>query len=343
MKAVVLHRAHDLRIEERDAGTPGPGEVLIAIRRGGICGSDLHYYGHGGIGAIRVREPIVLGHEVAGEIAALGPGVADLSIGDVVAVNPSLACGLCVYCQRGAQQHCLDMRFFGSAMRMPHVQGAFQQEIIVGADRCHRIDAAAGVAAAAFCEPFAVALHGIARAGPLIGRKVLVTGCGPIGALAIVAARVHGAQEIFATDVTDFTLQKALEMGADRVANVGCGLDGLADMRRDKGQFDVMIEASGNASAFRTGLECLRPGGILVQLGLGGDVAMPQNLIVSKEIEVRGSFRFHAEFALAADLINRGRVDLMPLLTEVIGFEDAERAMENALDRNRAMKVQLAF
>ena len=130
MKAIVIHKALDLRIEERSVAAPGPGQVAIAIRRGGICGSDLHYYRHGGFGTIRLQEPMVLGHEVAGEVTALGFGVTTVEIGDVVAISPSRPCGRCEYCQKGLQNHCLDMLFYGSAMRMPHVQGAFQQSLV---------------------------------------------------------------------------------------------------------------------------------------------------------------------------------------------------------------------
>jgi L-idonate 5-dehydrogenase len=343
MKAVVIHKAYDLRIEEWAMGQPGPGEVAIAIRRGGICGSDLHYYRHGGFGVIRLQEPMVLGHEVAGEIIAVGENVRGLSIGDAVAVNPSRPCGICAYCQKGQQNHCLDMMFYGSAMRMPHVQGAFRQSLVAKATQCHRIAPGISLEVAAFAEPFAVTLHAIVRAGSLANKRILVTGCGPIGALAIVAARVHGAQDIMATDVSDYTLGLARKMGADGTINVSSGNEKLAEFKANKGHFDVMIEASGNETALRNGLECLKPRGILVQLGLGGDVSMPQNMIVAKEIEIRGSFRFHEEFALAVDLINRSRVDLGELLTDVLPMTEAVKAFDLASDRSRAMKVQIAF
>ncbi len=172
---------------------------------------------------------------------------------------------------------------------------------------------------------------------------MLVTGCGPIGVLAIAAANFHGAQEIVATDVTDFTLATAELMGAARTVNVARQPDDMTAFKANKGSFDVMIEASGNESALRTGLECLKPRGTLLQLGLGSDISIPQNLIVSKEIEIRGSFRFHEEFALAVDLINTRRVNFKPLLTDVIPLDEAVRAFELALDRSRAMKVQIAF
>lgn len=343
MKAVVIHKEKDLRIEEREAGDPGPGQVLVAVKRGGICGSDLHYYRHGGFGVVRLMEPMVLGHEVAGEIVSCGAGVAAVKPGDRVAINPSRPCGHCIYCRKGQQNQCLDMLFYGSAMRMPHVQGAFRQALVAEASQCHRVADGISLEEAAFAEPFAVTLHAIVRAGAMTGKRLLVTGCGPIGALAIVAARVHGAQEIVATDLSDFTLGLAAKVGADRIVAVASGSDAMAGFKSNKGYFDVVIEASGNEAALRTGLECLKPRGIFIQLGLGGDMLVPQNIIVAKEIEVRGSFRFHEEFALAVDLINRRRVDLTPLLTDVLPVDEAVKAFELALDRSRAMKVQLAF
>ena len=343
MKAIVIHKAYDLRIEEREVNAPGPGEVLVAIRRGGICGSDLHYYRHSGFGVIRLQQPMILGHEVAGEITAIGQSVRGLKIGDLVAVSPSRPCGTCHYCQKGQQNHCLDMLFYGSAMRMPHVQGAFQQSLVALDSQCHVVAAGISPEEAAFAEPFAVTLHAVVRAGSLANKRVLVTGCGPIGALAIVAARLHGAREIVATDVSDYTLGLAVKIGADHGINVADGPQAMAGYKFNKGYFDVMIEASGNEAALRNGLECLQPRGILIQLGLGGDVSLPQNLVVAKEIEIRGSFRFHEEFALAVDLINRRRVDLSPLLTGVLPLEDAVKAFDLASDRSRAMKVQIAF
>ena len=343
MKAIVIHGPQDLRIEECTITSPSAGEVAIAIRRGGICGSDLHYFRHGGFGTIRLKEPMVLGHEVAGEVTAVGEGVSNVMAGDLVAVNPSIPCGHCLYCQKGQQNQCLDMLFYGSAMRMPHVQGAFRQSLVALASQCHKIVTGISLEEAAFAEPFAVTLHAITRAGTLANKRVLVTGCGPIGALAVVAARVHGAREIVATDVSEFTLGLARKVGADAAINVAANPEGLAPFKADKGYFDIVVEASGNEAALRGGLEILKPRGILLQLGLGGDVSIPQNLIVAKEIEIRGSFRFHEEFALAVDLINRKRVDLKPLLTAVMPLAEAEAAFRLAGDRARAMKVQIAF
>ena len=343
MKAVVIHQAMDLRVEDRVAQKPEQGQIEVAIKRGGICGSDLHYYKHGGFGTIRLKEPMVLGHEVAGEVTKLGAGVTNVEVGDTIAVSPSRPCGECMYCQKGQQNQCLDMLFYGSAMRFPHIKGAFQQSLVAEASQAHIIAKNVSIEEAAFAEPFAVTLHAIVRAGSLANQRVLVTGCGPIGALAIIAARVHGAQEIVATDVSDFTLGLAKKIGADHTINVATNADAITSFKANKGYFDIMIEASGNEAALHMGLEVLKPRSTLIQLGLGGNIALPQNMIVSKEIEIKGSFRFHEEFALAVNLINNKRVDLKPLLTEVMPLAKAKEAFDLASDRSRAMKVQIAF
>jgi L-idonate 5-dehydrogenase len=317
--------------------------VGIALEAGGICGSDLHYFNHGGFGTVRLKEPMVLGHEVAGRITALGTGVSTLAIGDRVAISPSRPCNACHYCLRGQQNQCLNMRFYGSAMPFPHIQGAFRQQLVAESWQCHKVDDGISINEAAMAEPFAVALHAVNRAGGLLGKRVLVTGCGPIGALAIIAARAHGAREIVATDVVDGVLALAGRIGADRTINVAEHPEQLSHYAANKGYFDVMFEASGNERAVRSGLEVLAPHGVLMQLGLGGDMSIPQNMIVAKEIEIRGSFRFHEEFGLAVDLINQRRVDLKPLLTGVYDLADAVAAFEIAGDRSKSMKVQIAF
>ena len=343
MKSIVIHAAKDLRVEETEPEALGPGQVEVRIEAGGICGSDLHYFNHGGFGAIRLQEPMILGHEIAGTISALGAETTGFAIGERVAVSPSKPCSKCEYCLRGWQNQCLDMRFYGSAMRMPHVQGAFRQRLVAEAFQCHRIADGVSINEAAFAEPFAVTLHAVNRAGSLLGKRVLVTGCGPIGALCVLAARAHGAREIIATDVMDGVLRMAARVGADRTINVAEHPGHLSDYAANKGSVDVMFEASGNERALRAGLDLLRPRGILMQLGLGGDISIPQNVIVAKEIEIRGSFRFHEEFALAVDLINRRRVDVTPLLTDVFDMADAVKAFETANDRSQSMKVQLSF
>ena len=340
MKVIVIHAAKDLRIEEREIEDLGAGQVRVRLAAGGVCGSDLHYYNHGGFGAVRLKEPMILGHEVSGHVEALGEGVTGLALGDLVAVSPSRPCGACRFCLAGEPNQCLNMRFYGSAMPFPHIQGAFREVLIADAGQCVK---AVGLTAgeAAMAEPLAVALHAVAQAGSVFGRRVLVTGCGPIGCLCILAARRAGAAEIVATDLSDFTLGLAKVVGADRVIKVGP--EALTEYHAEKGQFDVLLECSGAVAALAAAIPALRPRGVIVQLGISGDMSLPMQVITAKEIALRGSFRFHAEFGFGVGLMQRGLVDVKPLITHNVPLDEAERAFALANDRSQAMKAQIVF
>lgn len=342
MRAVVIHSAGDLRVDTiTSPGAPGRREVEVRVKTGGICGSDLHYYLHGGFGTVRIKEPMVLGHEIAGVVSAIGPEVSNVGIGARVAVNPSQACGGCHYCRSGPRQQCVDMRFLGSAMRFPHVQGGFRESIVVNASQVVPIPDGMGFGEAAMAEPLAVCLHAAAQAGSLLGKRVLITGCGPIGALCVTVARLGGAAEIIATDVADQPLEVARLLGANRTVNVARDEERLDTYRPGKGSMDVVFEASGSQAALVSALDLVRPGGVVVQLGLGGDMTLPINAIVAKELQLRGTFRFDAEFDLAVRLMAERLIDVKPLITATLPLEAAVEAFELAKDRSRAMKVHL--
>ena len=346
MRALVIHAARDLRLEDRPEDAPdtdpGPGQLRLRLATGGVCGSDLHYYNHGGFGAVRLRQPMILGHEVSAWVESLGPGVAGFAPGQLVAVSPSRPCGTCRYCREGLPNQCLHMRFYGSAMPFPHIQGAFREVLVAEASQC--VDASGLTPGeAAMAEPLAVALHATTRAGGLLGKRVLVTGCGPIGVLCILAARRAGAAEIVATDLADFTLGLARAAGADRVINAAATPDALADYGADKGHFDVLYECTGAAAALAGGIAALRPRGVILQLGLGGDMTLPMMAITAKELELRGSFRFHPEFALGVELMQKRLIDVRPLITHTVALTEAETAFRLASDRARAMKAQIVF
>jgi L-idonate 5-dehydrogenase len=342
MRTIVIHAAKDLRIEERDMQSPGPGQVGIAVAIGGICGSDLHYFNHGGFGAIRLKEPMILGHEVAGHVTALGAGVEGLRVGQLVGISPSRPCLACKYCKEAMFNQCLNMRFYGSAMPFPHIQGAFREQLVAEATQCVPAD---GLSAgeAAMAEPLAVSLHATRRAGDLLGKSVLVTGCGPIGVLAILAARRAGADRIAATDLSDYTLRMAKEVGADVALNMSASPDALEKYKSDKGTFDVLYECSGAQVALTNAIAAMRPGATILQLGLGGDMTLPMMQITAKELVLKGSFRFHHEYATAISLMQKGLINVKPLISETVGLHNAVKAFELANDRSRAMKVQIAF
>lgn len=341
-RAAVIHAPHDLRIEAQPVPPMGAQEVRVRVRAGGICGSDLHYFHDGGFGTVRIRAPMVLGHEVAGVVEAVGQAVRHVRPGDKVAVNPSLPCGHCRFCLAGMANHCLDMRFYGSAMRFPHVHGAFREVLVCHASQAVKADMPAD--RAAFAEPLAVALHAARQAGPLLGARVLVTGAGPIGALCVLAARHAGAREVVATDLADAPLAVVRRLGADAALNLRAQPDALAPYADAKGAFDAVFECSGSGAALAGAVPVARPGAVIVQVGIGGaETPVPLNAVVAKEITVRGSFRFDEEFQLAVDALARGAIDVAPLLTATLPLAQANEAFALASDRSRAMKVQLAF
>ena len=338
-----IHAPHDLRIETGEVGAPGPGEVLVRIGAGGICGSDLHYYHHGGFGTVRLKQPMILGHEVAGTVEVPGAGVTGLAPGDRVALNPSKPCGGCTACLADPPQPCGNVDFYGSAMKMPHVDGGFRELLIADARQCVPVPDAT-LAEAACAEPLAVCLHAAAQAGPLAGASVLVTGAGPIGVLCAAVAAQQGAAEIVVTDLEEAALAMARRMGATATVNAASDPEGIAALAGGKGRFDVSFECSGAAPAVRSALAATRPRGTLVQVGLAdGDVPVPLGSIAVKELTLRGTFRFGAEFAEAAALINTRAIDLRPIITGSYPLAEAQAAFHEAGDRSRATKVQLVF
>lgn len=342
-QALVIHAARDLRIEDTPPEVLGEHQLRVHLRAGGICGSDLHYFQHGGFGTVRVKQPMVLGHEVSGVVAEVGSAVHAISPGTRIAISPSRPCGHCAYCQKGQHNHCLNMRFYGSAMPWPHIQGAFSEQLVIEAYQAHPVRADLSLSLAALAEPLSVGLHAITRAGSVLGRQVLVTGCGPIGSLLIGALRRAGARHIVAADLSPRALQCARDMGADQTINLRDEPEALAPFAADKGRFDVVFEASGAAPALLAALPVLRPGGVLVAVGNGGDVSLPLSTLVAKEIELRGTFRFHAEFATAVRFLNDGLIDGRPVITAIRPLPEALAAFALAADKQQSIKVQIAF
>ena len=343
MKALKIHGAMDLRIEDFHLEELTPNQVEISVAMGGICGTDLHYYKHGGFGQIKLREPMVLGHEVSGHISKLGSKVTNLAIGQLVSVSPSRPCNNCEFCLKGSQNHCLNMQFYGSAMPFPHIQGAFRETLIAEDYQCIPAD---GLSAgeAAMAEPLAVCLHAINQAGNIFGKKILITGSGPIGTLCVLSARRAGAEKIVVTDISDNALDFSNSVGADMIINTLTNYDQLEQFQVGKGAFDFAIECSGSASGINDAIKSLKPKGTLIQLGLGGDILMPLVAVTTKELNIKGSFRFHSEFQLAVKMMQKKLIDVNPLITHKIPFKDAEKGFHIAMDeKENSMKVHLAF
>jgi L-idonate 5-dehydrogenase len=341
MIACVIHGANDLQIENRPEPKPIAGEVVVRFGAGGICGSDLHYFHEGRAGNFELREPMVLGHELAGAVVEIGEGVIKVRPGQRVAVNPSRPCLHCRQCLSGRSNLCRNIRFYGSAARFPHVQGGFADLFIASEDQCVPIPDSLSYAAAACAEPLAVTLHAVSRAGSLLGRRVLITGAGPIGILTVAAVRLAGAAEIVITDLFDEPLTVAKRMGATRVVNVKTGAEELETYMQDGGYFDAAIEVSGNIRGLVNCIDAAKLGGRIVQVGIlpAGNAEVPINKLLAKELELAGTFRFHEEFQWAVQALTSGRINVDSILSAQFNFRDAVKAFALASDRRKAVKV----
>lgn len=317
MRVAVLRGAGDVALEERPAPRPGPGEVVVDVAAVGVCGSDVHYYEHGRIGRFVVERPLVLGHEPSGTVSAVGPGVDPARVGQRVSVEPGVPDRSCPQCLAGRYNLCPDMRFFAT----PPVDGAFAEQVVVHGAFAHPVPDAVGDDAAALLEPLSVGLWACrkGRVGP--GSRVLVTGAGPIGLVAVQAARAFGAAEVMVSDVNPARLRLAAALGA--TVAVDPGEIPLADLAPD-----VLLECSGVPSVVGDGIRALGRAGRAVLFGMGGDeVPLPLSVVQERELVVTGTFRYANTWPTAIALVASGRIDLDALVTGHYGLADAEASL----------------
>jgi L-idonate 5-dehydrogenase len=345
MRVCVIYGPEDLRLEDHAEPELTPGGVKVRIRAGGICGSDLHYYFEGRNGDFVIRQPLIPGHEFAGEVAEVGAQVTIVRPGQRVAVHPGRNCGHCFACREGRGNLCRNVFFMGSASKFPHMQGGFAEYVVVDESQIYPVSSDLAFTTAAFAEPLAVSLHAVERAGPVLGRSVLITGAGPIGLLVLLAAKRAGAETITITDILDEPLGLARSIGADATVNVASTPSGLADSTKGMPGFEVAFEVSGNPAGLGTCLDAVRPGATVVQVGTlpPGKFPVAGNLVMAKEIDLRGAMRFDREFGHAVSCLDRGLIDVSPLLTACVPMDEASGAFALDKQRDKHSKVQIAF
>jgi L-iditol 2-dehydrogenase len=333
-RAAVLYAPGDLRVEDRAIPEPGRREVLVEIAAVGVCGSDVHYYEHGRIGSFVVREPMVLGHESSGRVVALGPGASRHAVGDRVALEPGVPCGHCRECRAGRYNLCRDVRFFAT----PPIDGAFANYVTIHEDFAFALPESVSDEAGALMEPLSVAVWACQKAGVTAGDRVLVTGAGPIGLLAVQTARAFGATQITVTDVNPHRLGVAERTGATSTINVAD-----APLEDSGLEADALIECSGHPGSLKAGIAALRPAGRAVLVGMGPDEdgVVPLALIQSRELWLTGTFRYANTYPTAIALAASGRVDLEAIITAQYGLEDAEAALRAGREDPAAVKVMV--
>ena len=341
--AATLFAPEDLRLIESDLGPLAPGMVRIRLGAGGICGSDLHYFRHARTGDFIVNSPLILGHEVAGDVVEINGSAPGIAVGDRVAVNPSRWCERCRYCLEGRPNLCENIYFMGSASKTPHMQGGFASFFDAIPAQCAKVPDTTPYAAAALSEPLAVCLHAVARAGDIRDTSVIIFGAGPIGLLTMLAARQKGCRSITVVDIASAPLATALKLGADQALNVSGGDEELK-AESEARRFDVGFEVTGSPAGLASAIASVRRGGVLVQIGNlpGGQISVAANAIMAKELDLRGTFRFGREFDEAVKLITSGEIDVLGLVTAELPLSSAEAAFKLALDRSQSIKVVLS-
>jgi L-iditol 2-dehydrogenase len=317
VKAAVLHAAGEIRIEERERPQPGPREVLVEITAVGVCGSDVHYYEHGRIGPFVVEAPLVLGHESAGRVVELGEGASKHAVGDRVTLEPGVPCGRCRECRAGRYNLCPDVVFFAT----PPIDGAFAEFVTIHEDFAFALPDSLSDEEGALMEPLSVGVWACQKAGVSAGDRVLVTGAGPIGQLAMQCALAFGATDVIVSDVNERRLALAERTGATRVVRAGEPLEDL--------DADALIECSGHPAALAAGIAAVRPAGTAVVVGMGPeeDATVPLSLIQNREIWLTGTFRYANTYPTAIALVASGRVDPEAIITGRYGLGDAEAAL----------------
>lgn len=321
MKAVYLERPG--KIVEKDIPKPTirGGEVLVRIKSVGICGSDIEYYETGRIGEFKVEEPLILGHESAGVVAEVGDDVGDLEEGDRVALEPGVPCRKCKYCKTGSYNLCPDVTF----MATPPDDGAFVEYFAHPEDFTYKLPESVSLDDGAMLEPFSVGLHAVRRARLEVADRVAILGAGTIGLMTLQAALVMGASEVMVTDVVDFRLEKAEQLGASRAINVE---DESIDP--SSSEFDRVLQTAGTAGTYRQALDLVRRGGRVVQVGFPSqeEVSIDPNALITRELDVLGSYRYMGLYPRAISLLGSGRVQMEPLISKHFDFDQVEEALK---------------
>ncbi len=336
MKAVYLESVQKLTEKELPVPRPGDRQVLVKMKAVGICGSDIHYWHKGRIGPFVVEQPMILGHECAGEVVEAGKDVANLAVGDRVVIEPGVPCYTCEYCKSGKYNLCPDIRFFAT----PPVDGSMVEYVAFDADLVFRIpEEIKDFGLATMVEPMAVGVFATRTVKPALGDNAVVFGAGVIGIVCMLAAKAAGCAAVTVADIRDDRLERAKELGADNVVNLKT--DTLSDSC-----YDIGYEATGAEACYALASKCIKPGGKLSLVGMGPELqSLPIVDFVCREIALLPSFRYANAYPAALKLLKAHHEKLEKIITHRFAFslESVDEAIRTAYSDPTAGKVVVDF
>lgn len=334
MRVAIMEGIGKMGFTQRPIPTPKEDEVLVKLEYVGICGSDMHYYETGAIGDFVVEPPFVLGHEPGGTVVEVGSKVTHLKVGDRVALEPGKTCGHCRYCREGKYNLCPDVVFFAT----PPVDGVFQEYVAHEADLCFKLPDNVSTLEGALIEPLAVGFHAAIQGDAHLGQKAVVMGAGCIGLVSLMALKARGVQEVYVVDVMDKRLDKALELGATAVIN-GKKEDVVARLNQLTGGMgtDLAIDTAGSEFTVRQAIMAAAKGSTIVLVGYSrtGEMNMPTDFILNKELTLKSVFRYRHIYPIAIEAVASGKVNLKGIVSNIFPLSDIQNAMDESI-RNKA-------
>jgi len=340
MKALLLSSYKHLELADLPVPTPTADEVLIRVAACGICGSDVHGY-DGGSG--RRIPPIVMGHEAAGVISAVGSSVKNSAVGDRVTFDSTVYCGACPNCLRGDINLCDNRQVLGVSCGDYRRAGAFAEFVAVPARILHRLPENLPFAEAAMLEAVAVAIHAVNLAHLQPTDTALVIGAGTIGILTLQAVRAAGCKKVFVTDVDQDRLNLAAKLGATEALLSNENLQSkILELTNNQG-VDIALECVGRNETVATAIDSTRKGGTVVLVGnITPNVNLPLQKVVSRQIRLQGSCASSGEYPRAIDLMASGTIKVKPLITAIAPLEEGASWFERLHNREpNLLKVVL--
>lgn len=321
MKAMLLKEYKNLEVTEMPEPDVGASDVLVEVRACGICGSDIH--GYDGSSGRRIP-PLVMGHEAAGVIAKVGENIEDFAVGDRVTFDSTVSCGHCKFCRAGSINLCDNRKVLGVSCGEYRQHGAFAQFVAVPQNILYKIPEGLAFEHAAMIEAVSIAVHAANRAPVKLGDTAVVVGSGMIGLLVIQAIRLAGCSQVIAVDLDNDRLKLAKQLGADVTLNAKTD-DVVAEIKNLTGGkgADISIEVVGASVTIETAIEATRKGGSITLVGnLAPKVEVPLQAIVTRELTLYGSCASNGEYPACIDLLERGDIQVEPLITAKASLEE---------------------